>query len=169
VHTAHGSGAARQPLGVLFGFLTLALFGPGLMLLFTPMQSVPLANADQPIMFLTRAVALIIPLMGTTAFVLMCAERAIGRWKTAANIDPLTDLPNRSRFNHASTQFFASAKSAGTPFALLVFDVDHFKSINDRYGHAVGDRALVHLAKILRRYIAAPHLVAALVGRSLWR
>lgn len=64
-----------------------------------------------------------------------------------ANTDDLTKLPNRrSFFRHA--QEILAADDA--PVSLLVIDADHFKELNDSYGHAVGDKALVAIAEILR-------------------
>ena len=61
------------------------------------------------------------------------------------NRDPLTGLANR----RALTEAFAAALASGRPHCLAVVDVDHFKRINDRFGHAVGDRVLTAIAKTL--------------------
>ncbi len=60
----------------------------------------------------------------------------------AANHDPLTGLPNRRAF-------FAASEQLGQPYCVAMLDVDHFKSVNDRYGHDGGDRALTLLAEQL--------------------
>lgn len=62
-----------------------------------------------------------------------------------ARIDPLTGLANR----RALTEAYAAAMANGQPHCLAVADVDHFKRINDRFGHAVGDRVLTAIAKTL--------------------
>ena len=73
--------------------------------------------------------------------------------------DPLTALPNRRK----GLDFLASeallSQSTGTPLACLMIDIDHFKPINDTYGHAAGDTILCHLAKILKRTSRAEDLV----------
>ena len=60
-----------------------------------------------------------------------------------ARRDPLTGLPNRLAFEEA----FRQARSDGTPVCLAVADVDHFKLLNDRFGHGVGDRVLGAIAR----------------------
>ena len=61
--------------------------------------------------------------------------------------DPLTDLCNRAKIQQLMRAAQAQFHRHGTPFALLLFDVDHFKQINDHYGHAAGDAVLWHLAR----------------------
>ena len=67
-----------------------------------------------------------------------------------ADTDPLTRLRNRRSFFAAAEASLQSALSDGSPCALMVIDADHFKDLNDSYGHAVGDRALVAIADVLR-------------------
>jgi diguanylate cyclase (GGDEF)-like protein len=64
-----------------------------------------------------------------------------------ANLDSLTDLPNRRRFFSELTQAFADAQRDGTRLAVGIIDLDGFKPINDTYGHTVGDRVLMEAAR----------------------
>lgn len=64
-----------------------------------------------------------------------------------ADTDPLTRLPNRRSFFRAATPVVNAPDGVAT---LLVIDADHFKDLNDCYGHAVGDRALIAIADVLR-------------------
>ncbi len=68
----------------------------------------------------------------------------------AALADPLTDLPNRRAFQTEVERRRARAARTGAPHALAMVDLDRFKSVNDTYGHDVGDRVLVQLADVLR-------------------
>lgn len=68
-----------------------------------------------------------------------------------ASTDTLTQLPNRTLLDETFERFSAIARRHGTPLSLLVMDLDHFKHINDCYGHAAGDRVLVEFARLLRR------------------
>ncbi|HEY1475743.1 MAG TPA: EAL domain-containing protein [Pseudolabrys sp.] len=63
-----------------------------------------------------------------------------------AHHDPLTDLPNRTAFNECIAATLELAQASGESFALLSIDLDRFKTINDVYGHAVGDRLLGEIA-----------------------
>jgi diguanylate cyclase (GGDEF)-like protein len=61
--------------------------------------------------------------------------------------DPLTNLGNRSAMDSALQREVELARRHGTPLSLIVIDIDHFKAINDQYGHAVGDLALRTVAR----------------------
>lgn len=75
------------------------------------------------------------------------AERALRR---QALTDALTGLLNRHAFDSRAAAMQATARRHGHPLALLMVDLDHFKQINDRLGHAVGDRALRLTGEVLR-------------------
>src|SRR5678816_3732645 len=66
-----------------------------------------------------------------------------------AHSDALTGLCNRRKFNDLCAAESARSIRYATPLALIMVDVDHFKSVNDEHGHLVGDRALVDVAKTL--------------------
>ena len=65
--------------------------------------------------------------------------------------DPLTGLGNRRHFLERLERELDAAQTAGVPLTLVLIDVDDFKRINDRFGHPVGDRALVQVGSCLRR------------------
>ncbi|HEV8689254.1 MAG TPA: diguanylate cyclase, partial [Ideonella sp.] len=67
-----------------------------------------------------------------------------------AQTDPLTGLLNRRCFIERASAALEVARESGTPVAMLVFDIDHFKPINDTEGHAGGDAILCHLAQLAR-------------------
>jgi diguanylate cyclase (GGDEF)-like protein len=79
-----------------------------------------------------------------TAFVVvvMANERTTAQYKTAAMTDPLTGLFNRRAFFAAANSMIAAQMRKKKPVSVLAFDLDKFKSINDRYGHAIGDETL---------------------------
>lgn len=78
--------------------------------------------------------------------------------------DPLTGLANRRRLRAAFADENARAQRYGTPLALLLIDLDNLKEINDRHGHASGDRALQLVADSLRASCRGTDLVARLGG-----
>jgi diguanylate cyclase (GGDEF)-like protein len=80
-----------------------------------------------------------------------------------AHTDTLTGLPNRRHFESALKGKDKAARP-GRGTALLYLDVDHFKQINDRYGHAVGDAVLVEFAARLRGAVRNSDLVSRLAG-----
>lgn len=71
------------------------------------------------------------------------------RYKMEANTDALTHLLNRRSFNNMLKRFWNRFKNKGMYFSLAMLDIDHFKKVNDQYGHLAGDRVLQFLADIL--------------------
>ncbi|HYD96016.1 MAG TPA: EAL domain-containing protein [Noviherbaspirillum sp.] len=82
----------------------------------------------------------------------------------AAQHDPLTDLPNRALVYEFGNHLLASAKRSGTMCAVLFFDLDRFKPINDTYGHEIGDKMLQEVARRLTRCVRSSDLVGRLGG-----
>jgi diguanylate cyclase (GGDEF)-like protein len=72
-----------------------------------------------------------------------------------ATIDALTNLTNRRSFEKRLKEEAAHARRHRTPFALVLFDIDHFKAVNDTFGHEEGDRVLVHVASSMRAIVRA--------------
>jgi diguanylate cyclase (GGDEF)-like protein len=83
------------------------------------------------------------------AFILlaMAKERTEHRHKTAALVDPLTGIANRRAFLQDSEAQLRRQATDPRPLAVMLLDLDNFKSINDRFGHAVGDRVLQRFAE----------------------
>jgi diguanylate cyclase (GGDEF)-like protein len=75
------------------------------------------------------------------------------RYQELASIDGLTGLYNRRHFMEVAEGAFAHAQRLGQPLVILMIDVDHFKQINDRHGHAAGDRVLADLAYSCREHV----------------
>jgi diguanylate cyclase (GGDEF)-like protein len=81
-------------------------------------------------------------------------------------LDRLTGLWNRGYFDDQIEREIERANRMGTSLALLMADVDHFKRINDRYGHQVGDHALVHVSAIIRSNIRQIDVAARYGGEE---
>ena len=84
----------------------------------------------------------------------------------AAEIDALTGLPNRRASAEALSAASALAREAGRPLAVAIVDVDHFKSVNDRYGHAAGDQVLCAIAGRLSDHVRTMDLVGRWGGEE---
>lgn len=78
---------------------------------------------------------------------LQLAELTVGQLAQLSNTDELTKLCNRRRMATVIDAELALVGERGARFAVMLFDIDHFKAINDRFGHGAGDEALVALAK----------------------
>ena len=69
---------------------------------------------------------------------------------TLSRVDPLTGLQNRREFDRLLQQALADAQQAGQQVSLIMADIDHFKGINDRFGHQEGDRALQQIGRLIQ-------------------
>ena len=89
------------------------------------------------------AIELVLYAVGTVFVIFMLvSERAVRAHKAAAAMDPLTGMLNRRGFAEACARVIEREANAGRPVTVLIFDIDHFKSINDRFGHPAGDELL---------------------------
>jgi len=107
---------------------------------------------------------------------LIAAERVSGlhkrlaeqdaRLRALAEVDQLTQLANRHKSTEMLTHLLSLARRQHMPFSLVVLDVDHFKQVNDRYGHATGDEVLRRLSAVLRRSFRDEDVVARWGGEE---
>jgi diguanylate cyclase (GGDEF)-like protein len=105
--------------------------------------------------------------VGTAFIVLVLTkERTVRTHKTAALTDPLTGLYNRRGLIEAARELGAKRASRAKPVTVLVFDLDHFKSINDRFGHAVGDDVIKLFGSVASGGMRVTDFVARLGGEE---
>jgi diguanylate cyclase (GGDEF)-like protein len=78
--------------------------------------------------------------------------------------DPLTGLPNRRAWDERLAPQLAAAEESAGPWCIAVLDLDHFKQVNDRYGHATGDAVLREVGRLLRESLRQGDLMARLGG-----
>jgi diguanylate cyclase (GGDEF)-like protein len=102
------------------------------------------------------------------AFILlaMAKERTELRHRTAAMVDPLTGMANRRAFLHEAALLAKRHSGNPRPTAVLLIDLDHFKSINDRFGHALGDSVLEIFSAAARKSVRATDLIGRLGGEE---
>lgn len=120
--------------------------------------------------FVGTMAALLIPLVMAGPMLFFIAIRheelslAYARLEAAAALDSLTGCRHHGSFVEAVTGDLHAPQSRGG--ALLVVDADHFKSINDRFGHAVGDKALKLIVSAIRRNLGAGDILGRLGGEE---
>lgn len=95
---------------------------------------------------------------------LAAARRQLAALEARADVDPLTELPNRRAFERDLARSLACVKRHGTPAALLYLDLDDFKRVNDRHGHSGGDVILRAVASVLGRHVRESDVVARIGG-----
>jgi two-component system, cell cycle response regulator len=83
-----------------------------------------------------------------------------------ATTDQLTGVPNRFSFNEQAETTLAFARRHGVPLSLLILDADHFKRVNDTYGHLAGDEVLTMLGRILQQAKRGEDLLARFGGEE---
>jgi len=85
---------------------------------------------------------------------------------TQALRDTLTGLPNRNAYNERLETELARWKRYGTPLSFIIWDIDYFKNINDRYGHKAGDKVLLLIAKQLADHSRATDFISRFGGEE---
>ncbi|MDH4419526.1 MAG: GGDEF domain-containing protein [Acidovorax sp.] len=143
-----GARSRRVMAGLFTAVAVFVLFRAGYFLAIGVNPAFSVFGAGAWMNIATPMVAATLPVIGTTAFLLMCSERIRRQWERAASTDYLTGLPNRRTLVEMGQQRFerARASAATGGFALAIVDIDHFKRINDEHGHEMGDVALKHVA-----------------------
>jgi len=98
--------------------------------------------------------------------VVLLLARPISRLQRQAREDPLTGLLNRRSFDEIAERTLKGAARTGRPVSAVMIDIDRFKPINDRHGHAVGDEVLQVVARRMRRGLSEGDLVARYGGEE---
>lgn len=98
----------------------------------------------------------------------VCLENAVNRSRLVRSgiTDVLTGLYNRRYLQHRLGDELARAQRSGRPLACIIFDVDHFKPINDRWGHPAGDRVLAQVAQFIREECRASDIAIRYGGEE---
>ena len=109
---------------------------------------------------------LFLSICGAFLFGSLVKERILLWYRDASLTDPLTGVANRRAFFEKGTRLIQRSVSARTPAALLLFDLDAFKSINDRFGHAVGDAVLTAFCQIAGAQLRPTDLFARMGGEE---
>jgi diguanylate cyclase (GGDEF)-like protein len=112
-------------------------------------------------------IELVLYAVGTVFIIfLMVSERTVTAHKTAASIDHLTELFNRRGFSELCGRMIEREADVGRPVSVLLFDIDHFKSVNDRFGHPAGDEILKLFANVLLHTLRVTDIVGRIGGEE---
>lgn len=107
------------------------------------------AYVDSPYALFSQSTSGILLVAVGLALVIAVLRKMLGEAQQASEIDPLSGVLNRRGFIRRCDAALARAASSRGEVALLMLDLDHFKQINDTYGHSVGDRVIIAFARIL--------------------
>jgi diguanylate cyclase (GGDEF)-like protein len=147
-HGWHAEHSLRTVAATL-GLALLALLARGTHALLAPdeYQTLLQPSVGQGLTFLTAFVSLLGAGFG---FVLCCLERAAQRMELLATHDALTGCLNRGSTDTLLEHTLQRGRREGAPVAVLLLDIDHFKQVNDRFGHRTGDAVLKAFAQTVR-------------------
>jgi diguanylate cyclase (GGDEF)-like protein len=105
-------------------------------------------------------------LVSSVGFVFMSRDRSDESNRIMAALDPLTGVANRRSLISALDRDVSRAIRMHQPIALMMVDIDHFKHVNDRYGHPAGDEVLCSVVSVLRQRVRAQDLVGRYGGEE---
>jgi diguanylate cyclase (GGDEF)-like protein len=125
-----------------------------------------LVVATPPGVRLSRSCLDSIGVIGDLAGVAFAGAGYYETLETAATTDGLTGLFNRRTFNERFVEAIARSTRNGNPLTLILSDIDHFKMVNDTYGHQVGDDVLVGVSRTLMRCARTTDVVARYGGEE---
>jgi diguanylate cyclase (GGDEF)-like protein len=111
----------------------------------------------------TAVVVLTVMLLAVLVWLAVHQRRSTQRLRALAMTDELTGVPNRRAVLALLAQLL---RRSATPTSILIMDIDHFKSINDRHGHLIGDETLRSMTAHLRDAVAEPALFGRLGGEE---
>jgi len=111
-----------------------------------------------------------LPVLGFIVFFLLATHAInshLAREESAARTDPLTGLLNRRGFLELSRLVVSIAERSARSFSIIMIDLDHFKRVNDKFGHAMGDHVLQEIASILLRRVRDQDILARWGGEEV--
>lgn len=162
----HAPFARRVLIAAMAPLLTAALLHNYVMLKLAAVEGAHSWNGHydaSPLMVIAWAFA---PFAFSSAIFTIINARIAGRLKELADFDALTGLKVRRRFFEESRSIVARRNESAGELAVMMIDIDHFKSINDRFGHSAGDVALQHVASLIAATTRPDTLVSRFGGEE---
>jgi diguanylate cyclase (GGDEF)-like protein len=152
----------RRFLAVATGLLALLVGARGALVMLSPAGWGWMSN--DMLRQLHSGALYLLMLVGGFGWLLLGRERLQGELARAEVLDPISNVPNRRGFFQLLAPWMALARRPGPPTALVLFDLDNFKRINDGYGHAAGDAVLLDLLDACKRQLRDSDQLGRLVG-----
>ncbi|MDN3922674.1 GGDEF domain-containing protein [Roseateles violae] len=159
------SEGSMRTVGLTLGVACLALCLRGAHAIVQPEQYAELMQ-DRPGPGLSFLVGFLSLLGAGFGFVLACFERVAKRMEEMATLDGLTGCVNRSTTDALLLHSLERGRREGSPVAFALLDLDHFKQINDRHGHAAGDAALRAFAAEVRARLRSSDVIGRMGGEE---
>ena len=158
-------GVVPRLTGAIFAVATLAMLSRVVHEAFWPATSGDLIQAS-PVNLICLGILVLLPVLATVGFLLMCTERSQEELERTARLDYLTGIYNRRAIEDLASRAISAARRHGIPLAIMIVDVDHFKRINDEYGHEAGDQGLIETVRRMRDIVRSEDLVGRQGGEE---
>ena len=155
----------RGLLALCYALVALATMARGVLGAFFPEQY-PYFEAPHPVNVVAQIIANITLVLATVAILVAWREEADKLLREQAYTDKLTGTLNRHGWSERAPQLLALAQRQKTPLCLILLDLDHFKAINDSYGHEMGDQVLRLVGELLRQQSRPMDLIARIGGEE---
>ena len=156
-------GALLLAVGLMLILLTMLARAGAALFLSLDIVTILQGNLVQTLTFMVTFMSTLVTSFG---FVFMAKERADAANVILAAQDALTGVANRRALMQALERELACAARQRTPLALLMLDIDHFKRVNDQYGHLAGDQVLRHVAEVVGQRLRAQDLLGRYGGEE---
>lgn len=143
----------------------------GILIMLARVSSVPdigmlSLTVSTPMQAIVFTYAALMPVIATSGFLLMCGERLNKDLSRLAMLDPLTGVFNRRTMTEMANKAISASKRHGRALSLLILDIDHFKRINDQFGHEAGDLALCRFVELVQEVMRESEVLARIGGEE---
>ncbi|WP_341184283.1 GGDEF domain-containing protein [Paenibacillus sp. FSL H7-0756] len=153
----------QEITGMLYGVAILSLLSKASSLFYLPPGGSIAAAWLQSFFY---AGIYLLMFLGTAGFMLLSREQSYAELERVATYDELTGVLNRRAFVLRAQPLIAAAAKEMVPFSFMLLDVDHFKQVNDTYGHDTGDRVLQDFARRIERQLGSGDLFGRFGGEE---
>jgi diguanylate cyclase (GGDEF)-like protein len=166
--TARGAEKSERGRHLLIGAFSVTLIGMALRSFLVVSGRVVVVDITSAasVQVLLVIASFIATVLGSNGFVLMAKEYADQRFRLLAKRDPLTGAWSRAHLDDAARQEIERHQRYGHPVSLVMVDIDHFKQINDQFGHAMGDRVLQAFCRLMQDSIRASDVLGRWGGEE---
>ena len=152
----------RRFLAIATSLLALLVAARGMLVLTMPAGWNWISNSN--LQLWTSSAFYLLMLLNGFGCLLLAREQGQRELERLAVVDALTDMPNRRSFFAALAPWLALARRPGVPTALVLFDLDQFKRINDSYGHPAGDTVLRAVVDVCKKHLRDSDQLGRMVG-----
>ncbi|MEK5449376.1 GGDEF domain-containing protein [Paenibacillus sp. FSL R7-0331] len=154
----------QKLIGVLYSLVVIALLGQAVCLLWAePLTGTRVSALLQGMFYISLYLLMF---LGTAGYMLLSREHTYAELERVATYDELTGILNRRAFVLRARPMMAAAAKEGWPFSFLLIDVDHFKHINDTFGHDTGDKVLWDFSRKIEGQLSSSDLFGRFGGEE---